>query len=187
MADASTVIACPRCWIPTSTLLNCPDCGTKLRVVNSLSLAAMHILVQKGYKPIKCTTRGYGKGKKVAVVFEGMSPGPGVHHEMICDIERGRPVCITARWQGSSSMNCFRAVHEWAFEVHHGPSTKFNREMCERCAEQPDKLWLHGAVRCVACGDDFDKMRQHEMNDGIPEKCVYAAEHVVTMHERMAG
>ena len=178
---------CMKCAVAVEGLrMICPRCGGKLKRVDSMAFQAMVILRRKGYSPVEVKSRGIGKEKVVVVRFEGFSPGRGVHNEMKCTMEDGLAVCSTLSW--NQRANRYETLLDWAREACNlERRVPYNRELCERCCEQPDEKWMHGICSCPAKGmigsSKPGPFGDIEMRKLFPKKCLYLVEQTVTQEE----
>jgi len=186
MADLDWIDICPQCFVPVEGCRKCPQCGEKLKRIASLGFEMMRILRDKGWKPIEFKLTGYGKNRGVSVVFDGQSPGRGVHGEMRCQLtEEGLPVCTT--WRERGSVGSYREAYEWAQEASTFRNNfPFNRSLCEMCTEQFDANWLHGNCMCPETEPDVmsDGKALREFARGLPDRCLYLVEQTITRPER---
>jgi len=187
MADLDSIDVCLKCLTPVEGSWVCPTCGSKLKRMASLAFETVRILRGKGWNPISCKLSGYSGKKGVVVVFDGYSPGRGVHGEMRCQLDKeNRPVCST--WRERSGVSAYREAYEWADEASTlRRNLPFNRMLCQQCAPQHDSVWFHGTVECPCAGllgsSKPGATGPHEFERGFPEKCVYLAEQVMTRPE----
>ena len=184
MAELDWIDICVGCMVPVEKSRRCPLCGADLRRICSLGFETMRTLRGKGYKPVSCKLHGFAKNKSVVVVFDGYSPGRGVHGEMRCQLDDdNRAVCST--WRERGKTESYRQAYEWAQEANPlSRNLPFNRELCEKCGLQDDVQWLHGTCQCPCAGLlDSDKPGSrgpHEFWKGFPDGCFYLAEQVMT-------
>jgi len=182
MAKADSVDMCMKCALAVDMGILCPECGDGLTRLDSRAFQAVLIIRRRGWKPVKVKSKGIGKEKVVVVLFDGYSPGCGIHGEMKTRLEHGKAACVTIPWRSSSR---FKNLLEWAEEVREPPSrVPFNRELCEKCHGQSDAKWLHGICDCPRAGllDDEEAVGTipREFGKGIPRNCLYIVEQTVT-------
>ena len=180
MANLDFIDVCVDCFMPIEGLKRCPDCGGRTERINSLALEIIRTLKDKQYKPLSCCVLGYGNNKCVSVVFDGHSPGRGVHLEMNTQIDKdGRIACSTRLGAGV----LHSVVYEWAVEAPElSRALPFNRSFCEMCAPQSEVLWLGGVCNCPCNAQSGRDTGDREFGHGFPERCPYLAEQVMTKH-----
>jgi len=184
MADTDSVSICFDCMIPVEGCRRCPLCRGSLKRIGSLGFEILRKLKRKGYKPVSCKFLGYSGNREVSIEFDGYSPGRGVHGEMRPQLSKeGRPTCTT--WRVKSKLEVYREADEWVEEsTEFSRQLPFNRDLCSLCAEQFDVEWFHGRCRCPCAGLlDSDKpgaTGPHEFWKGLPDRCIYLAEQVMT-------
>ena len=191
MADWDWIDVCLNCMTPVEKFRRCPLCEGKIKRISSLAFETLRMLRDKGYKPLSCRLLGFGKNKSVAVVFDGYSPGRGVHGEMHCQLDKeNRAVCSTWRVKGGSQ--AYREAHEWSQETTPlKRNLPFNRELCCKCSEQHSVEWLHGVCQCPRAGllgsEKPGATGPYEFERGLPHDCLYLAEQVMTRHKVAAS
>ena len=187
MADLDWIYFCWTCMAPVEGCRKCPQCKGDLRRMVSTCLVSVLQLHEKGWNIIWCRLEDIGAKQTVSAGFSGHSPGKmkGCHIRTFYRQGEGKqePVgtCCTSRRTGG-----FRDFYDWACKVPtFADSVPFNRKFCERCHEQHDDDWFHGSCHCPASRGDVNPggIGHHEFRDGLPDKCFYVAEQVMTRPE----
>lgn len=84
---------------------------------------------------------------------------------------------VLAIQTGDNAIKPYHVLHVWAKEAPKF-ALPFSQKICDKCKPQGGD-WFFSVCQCPLAGKVFVRFA-----DGLPERCYYAAEQVVTMPER---